>query len=146
MSSKKNFFNYIVIVSFLFVSCATTSAVDFEKKLISKGYVETFDSGYFPSQVIKRILDADYKIPYTFELKNTESKNYTVIYIYFFEECSNKMINKYVKLLLIDKYGFYKFYENENINNQKGCPYEFDGVVYDNDGKRIERPIFYLWD
>lgn len=147
MSGKKMLSKLFFLISFLFVSCTANSIVDFEKELLDKGYTEIKNPDFFPAKVKENYSKPGYKLPsYSFELENTDSKNYTVGYQYFFDECGVEMINKYVRVTLIDKDGFYKIYENENINNQKGSPYEFGGVVYDNAGNRIEKPVFYLWD
>lgn len=145
MLGKKIISKLILISCFFFISCATNSIMEFDRKMTDKGYTEA-NSSSFPSKMIQDILSQKIDGPYEFELINTDSANYAVIYKYFFEECSDEMINKYVKVIIIDKYGFYKIYENENINNEKGKAYEFKGSVYDKYGRRIENPVFYLWD
>ncbi|MCR5063577.1 MAG: hypothetical protein K6A89_09875 [Treponema sp.] len=138
---------FFLIFCFLFISCATDSFENFDRKLINKGYVETDDFS-FPLEMLQKLISQDTEVykPYVFEFQDTSSSNYTVIYSYFFDECSAEMINRYVKIILIDKNGFSKMYENENKNNEKGRAYVFNNSVYDKNGNRIENPIFYLWD
>lgn len=142
--------NYLLMFlsCIIFVSCISVPVLDFEKDLINKGYTEASTAEY-PTKIYNSFFEnanASFKYPFVYEIKKT-NKNYTAIYKYFFDECGDEMINKYVIITLINKNGLRKIYENENLNMDSKIVLKLNETITNEvTGETVTNPTLYLWD
>lgn len=147
---KRSIIYYIILLTFSinFISCISVPILDFEKQLIDKGYVETF-SDVYPSKIYRDFIenkDPSFKYPFIYEIKKAYP-DFTAVYKYYFDSCGDEMINKYIMIIIINKNGFYKKYENENINKQITSVVKLNESITNGvTGEVIETPVLYLWD